>query len=443
MMTSAPAIRPRWRVAGIVLVAMVISGGLSGCQVARAGTRCRTPGATAQDARYVLLCQKGRWVRSMTKETAARFLLAIIADSRKPVAVAVGGGHACAVTKGGQVLCWGANDAGQLGDGTRTDRHRPIVVGGLPNGAGVVTGNAFTCMTVTTHIEDYHADMWCWGDNSSGQLGDGTTEGRTTPHAIPHPRDFGFFEPSAGGAHICAGNLRDEIECWGEGSSGELGDGTASDYAFPVVIPNEHRFFNVAAGRAHTCASEFDLQQIKCFGDNTYGQLGDGTTTSRAVPTTVVSTAAFVYYSIAAGAGHTCAVGSVGYVMRVYCWGANDHGQLGDGTTISRTTPVMIDLATSQLALGDRHSCAINSAGAVLCWGANDHGQLGDATATDRSAPTTVAGMTTTSSLSTGGDSTCAITGGHLYCWGRNDHGQLGDGSTVDRSAPTEVHLLG
>ena len=204
-----------------------------------------------------------------------------------------------------------------------------------------------------------------------------------------------------------------------------------------TVTSTEAAVLAVAAGR-HTCAL-LSGGAIKCWGKNNFGQLGDGTTTSNSstpVDVSGITTAT----SIGVGGFHTCALLSDGEIK---CWGHNNFGQLGDGTTTGSITPVDVSGITTatSLALGESHSCALLSGGAIKCWGIHDSGQLGDGTTTGNSAtPVDVSGITTATSIALGYGHSCALlSGGTIKCWGFNKRGQLGDGTTTDSATPVDV----
>ena len=227
------------------------------------------------------------------------------------------------------------------------------------------------------------------------------------------------------------------VRCWG---GGPLGDGTITTQGTPVfVLGLTSGTQSVAVGYEHSCAVTSG-GEVQCWGDNIYGQLGDRTTLERVIPVDVVDLPVGVR-AVGAGVGHTCALTDAGAVK---CWGWNELGQLGDGTTTDRRTPTDVVGLTSgvlAIAIGGNHSCALTDAGAVKCWGANEDGQVGDTTTTNRSRPGTVSGLESeVRALDAGLTSSCAVTmDGSVRCWGSNQWGQLGDGGTTDRSAPVGV----
>ncbi len=196
---------------------------------------------------------------------------------------------------------------------------------------------------------------------------------------------------------------------------------------------------SITAGRNHTCAL-LATGAVKCWGHNASGQLGDGTTTDRLTPTAATGLASGVT-AITTGRNHTCALLATGAVA---CWGYNPDGRLGDGSTTDRHTPTAVTGLPSDVTAitgGTRHTCALLGTGAVACWGDNNVGQLGDGSTTDRHTPTAVTGLPSdVTAITAGTEHTCALLGtGAVTCWGNNASGQLGDNTTTDRHTPTAV----
>ena len=351
------------------------------------------------------------------------------------LAIRSGTNHNCVLIAGGTVQCWGDNSRGQLGDGTTENRTKPVTVSGLTNATAIAAGLTHSCALTSS------GGVMCWGENSFGQLGDGTGTSRLTPVAVS---DISTATALASGTtHTCVLLRSQSVQCWGANNAGQLGDGTTTNRRSPfAVAASGANFIALAAGDTHTCAVASD-GRVLCWGDNSRGQLGDGTTTSRgaARPVTGLSGAK----AIAAGAEHTCAITTADAVQ---CWGANDFGQIGDGSTSSRTTPAAVRnlIPASSLSTGSFHSCAVVTGGRVQCWGANFEGQLGNGGTTDSSSPVfaSLTGLSLTAkAVSTGDSHTCALlTTGGAACWGLNRSGQLGDGSATSRTSPVVVRDL-
>jgi alpha-tubulin suppressor-like RCC1 family protein len=303
--------------------------------------------------------------------------------------LALGGFHTCAYVATGTLLrCWGRNDYGQLGDNTTITRTSPttIDVGGA---VGLLAlGGFHTCAYVTAS-----ALLKCWGRNSDRQLGDGTTANRYTPTTIDVGGAVGLL--ALGGYHTCAylAASNGALKCWGHNGFGQLGDGTEGNYrATPITINVGGAVGLLALGGWHTCAYVTASALLKCWGNNGRGQVGDGTTIHRTTPTTIAVGGAVGLLALGKF-DLTCAYVTAGSGA-LKCWGNNGDGQVGDGTTINRYTPTTINVGGSVglLAIGFDHTCAYVTAGngTLKCWGWNRQGMLGDGTTITRITPTTI-----------------------------------------------------
>ena len=318
--------------------------------------------------------------------------------------------------------------------------------------------------------------MKCWGGNKWGQLGYGISSGpeicgnwgycSTTPEDVSGLTS-GVVAVSSGSIHACALTSEGRVKCWGDNKWGQLGDGTTTSVNIPVdVLGLSSGVTAISAGGYRTCALTSD-GGVKCWGNNEWGQLGDGTwgglrtfNTDFYRPTPVyVSGLTSGVVAISSGGNHTCALTSDGGLK---CWGRNDMGQLGIGTLTSRnecfqlyctTPPVYVSGLTSgvvAISAGYNHTCALTSSGGVKCWGMNDGGQLGNGTSSGlgecsglhcSTKPVDVSGLTSgVVAISSGGGHTCALTsGGRVKCWGWNGLGELGNGTTNEEDTPVSV----
>jgi alpha-tubulin suppressor-like RCC1 family protein len=341
--------------------------------------------------------------------------------------VAAGAGYTCAVTAAGGVSCWGLNNFGQLGDGTNLVRHTPVSVcsetgcdSGLSGVSVVSAGQSHACALKTS------GNVICWGSDGSGQLGNGGAGSSLTPVAVCGLPDetvtctplAGFVAVAAGGLHNCGLNIEQKVLCWGSNAGGQLGDGTLDLRQSPVYVCRnascESPLDGVAiidAGTSHSCVLLGD-GGTRCWGRNFYGQLGDNTNANSSAPVTpcraagqggatsggASCAAADDLVAISLGAHHTCAITAD---TGVECWGANTTGQLGDGTTEDRDTLTSVCVegcagslsGVGSVSAGSEHTCALAPAGDVWCWGRNNAGQLGDGTNTDRHIPVLALGV--------------------------------------------------
>lgn len=347
--------------------------------------------------------------------------------------ITAGSTHTCALTAAGGVMCWGYNGFGELGDGTGTNSVVPVDVVGLAAVATATAGAEHNCVLTSTD------GVACWGWNLYGQVGDGGSADRLSPVEVVG-LGSGMAAVAAGGYHACAVTASGGVKCWGENSRGQLGDGSTTGSSTPVDVAGLGiDVVAVAAGEFHTCALTV-AGGVKCWGKNDTGQLGNGGTASSTAPVDVTGLSSGVA-AVSAGNTHTCALTTMGGVK---CWGFDFYGQLGDGG--SATSPVPVDVAglgsgVIGVELGRYHTCAVTAAGSALCWGYNFNGELGDGSGMNSSLPVGVAGLDSgVAAISAGGYHSCAMTtSGGVLCWGSNTSGQLGSGDTQSCGKPRVV----
>lgn len=348
------------------------------------------------------------------------------------VQISAGGQTTCAVTTAGAAKCWGYNLYGQLGNGTNVSSYTPVQVTGLSTGVVSIAASWYhACAVVNSGA------VKCWGHNNQGQLGNGTVTGSYVPVQVTGLTS-GVSSIAVGSFFNCA-TVNGGLKCWGQNSSGQLGNGTGVNSNVPVQVTGlTSGVSSVAAGESHICAVMGG--SALCWGNNGNGQLGTGTTLNANIPVQVSNLASNVN-SVSAGTYYSCAVTTSGGMQ---CWGANNAGQLGNGSTTIAKVPVQVSglsSGVSQVSAGNGHTCAVAAAGAVKCWGSNSSGQLGDGTRNNSAVPVQVSGLISgVASISAGGEHTCAtMTSGAAKCWGNNVAGQLGDNSATNRLIPVNV----
>lgn len=353
----------------------------------------------------------------------------------KAISVSTGMFSNCALTEAGGVKCWGYNYDGELGNGTANDSLIPVDVSGLTSGVVFVSnGYKHTCALTSL------GGVKCWGFNFDGELGDGTTTLKRTPVDVSGLTS-GVAGISANGYHTCAVMNSGAVKCWGYNAFGELGNGTTTSSSTPVNVSGLSSGVNVVkAGEYHSCAL-MAAGGVKCWGQNYYGQVGDATVINKLIPTDVSGLTSGVA-ALSAGGSHTCALTTGGGLK---CWGWNLYGQLGDGTTTNRSTPVSVSgLGSGMKAIngGSRHTCALTTGSGAKCWGLNTFGQLGNGTTGLSSFPVDVSGLTSGVNVIRAGylDSCALLTSGGLRCWGDNQYGELGDGTYNNALIPVTVY---
>lgn len=388
-----------------------------------------------------------------TNYQVSPMLTASLGTGQRAVAISSGEEHTCALLENGSISCWGYGAMGALGNGGTSDKYAPTLTSSFGTGrtaVGLSAGSAHTCAILD------NGEVSCWGEGSNGQLGEGTGSDSTTPIATAV---FGTNQVAAGlsvgGSHTCAVDASGDVSCWGLGQSGRLGNGRNSIEATPAVINNlgpGQTALDIASGFAHSCAVQAD-GNVTCWGEGSSGQLGNGATSSWYTESSPVLTSSLgtgrTAVAVSAGNDHTCAILDTGSVS---CWGSGGNGRLGNGAGSQQTTPTQTSsLGTGRTAVnissGGSHTCVILDSGTVSCWGGGGYGQLGNGGTSSQNTPTLTSSLgtgRTAVAVSAGNRHTCVILdNGAVSCWGSNADGQLGNGGTSSSSTPTLTSSLG
>ena len=351
-------------------------------------------------------------------------------------AITTGSNHTCALTETGEALCWGRGYTGELGDGSLSVRWHAVRVRVPEPLESMTAGYYHTCGLGDS------GTIYCWGWNPFGQVGVGAE-----PNVVADPTavapDSTFVAVAAGWYHSCGVTAGGGVLCWGRNRDGELGDGTTTDRALPVAAQMTVPAVAITAGGHHTCALD-GAGQAHCWGRNTEGQLGDGSVERRLVPGPVLGAERFTM--IDAGRGHTCGVTTADGIS---CWGSNGRGELGirnpsepglPGATTP--TPVARSQSYRSVSAGADYTCAVDAQGVGYCWGAGPHGQLGNALNGDRDLPTVVQTREFDEIAAGPGTHTCGIdTRKQASCWGTGMLGQLGLVETTYTPVPVTTDL--
>ncbi len=369
--------------------------------------------------------------------------------------ITVGFDYTCLVHSNGDIYCFGINEQKQLGLGYDMSFDRPRKSGqGFMPFLSVKSMYAGIQNTCAINIDD---KMYCWGNNYSGRLGNNAIGGLNfSPIAVNQGAmpSLTVKKMDTGDYHGCSISINDRAYCWGNNSNGQLGNNSTVQASIPVAV-NQGAMASlsvksISAGQHHTCAVGFDDKGY-CWGANTYGQLGNNSTTRSLTPVAVLvgGMPSQIIKSISAGDYSTCAIASDD---KIYCWGANTYGQLGNNSTTRSLTPVAVlagampSQVVKFVTVGPSRVCAIGSDDKAYCWGSNNRGQLGDNTYTQKLTPTAVLQGDMPSqvvrSISTSSQHTCAIGyDGKAYCWGYNFNAELGNGNRDLAKVPSAVSI--
>ena len=360
------------------------------------------------------------------------------------VALDAGEDHACTIDRAEHLMCWGRGDNGRLGSGNTGHKTAPYLSTSYYSQhpwTQLALGDRHSCGL------DQHGHLYCWGASNLYQNGYDTSD-RYDPyqHSWQASEIYGdsMVSLSAGGDSTCAIREDFTLWCWGMNNAGQLGHGTYSQGTLPdrVELPSGSTPLSVSVGGEHACALD-NLGAVYCWGANNHGQLGLGNNTQTNLPIQVTLPASTQAVAISSGDAHTCAILDDASIS---CWGYNNNGQVGDGTTDSRQSPTSVILSGQNdpvmINAGFSSTCALFDDGGIQCWGGNNHGQLGIGSNIDSASPQIVSSMNAFEAfdLSVGKEFACAaFHDGSVRCWGHNNYGQLGVGSTVSKNDPTLV----
>lgn len=347
--------------------------------------------------------------------------------------IAAGGWHSLAICSDSTVKAFGENASGQLGDGTTVDKSTPVTVAGL---TGIIAvGGGGDQLEAHSMALKANGTVWAWGSNLYGGLGNGTTVNSMSPVQAVGLSNVKAI--AAGGWHSVALKNDGTVWVWGWNTDGQLGDGTTTDKSTPQQVPGLTGVVKIAAGTYHVLALKND-GTVWAWGDNVSGQIGDGTTVDRNSP---VQVAGLTNVSaIAAGRFFSLAIKNDG---SVWTWGENLYGQLGDGTTTDKSTPVQVTGLTgvvdAVVASGAFHCLAMKNDNTVCAWGRNTYGNLGDGTVQNSSVPVQASGISAALGIAAGTNfSLLYKADGTFWACGRNASGQLGDGTTTQHNTFTQ-----
>lgn len=376
--------------------------------------------------------------------TTQRLTPVQVVNLNQVVAIAGSAFHCLALKSDGTIRAWGRGVDGQLGDGLQTASSIPVQVLSINNAVEIVSGTNYSfALTANDSI-------YAWGRNIYGQLGNDTS-GNYYYSPVP---TLGLcatslanpimHKISAGWSHslyVC--NTNSSLNSWGANSFGQLGNNTTNSAATSTAVPvaNLTGVKSVDAGYQHTLALMND-STVYAWGSNVYGQLGIGSNIADSVPMMIAGLNHIIAISGGTAAYHSIALKDDG---TVWTWGRNSEGQLGDGTNNDSNIPIQVNGLNNVIAIsgGEYHSIAIKDDGTVWTWGKNTNGQLGNGSTVDSNVPVQVNGLTNVIDVAAGRYFSMALRSDNtVWCWGENLYGQLGNGSTVDASNPVQVSSL-
>ena len=371
--------------------------------------------------------------------TAALTILGC-ANIAKAQSIACGGWHSLGICSDSTVKAFGENATGQIGNGNTTDQSTPVTVPGL-SGIIAVAGGGDQLEAHSMALKA-NGTVWCWGSNLYGGLGNASATGTYITAPVQALILTGAKAISAGGWHSVALKSDGTVWCWGWNTDGQLGDGSIVDKSIPTQVPSLTGITKIDAGTYHTLALKND-GTVWAWGDNVNGQIGDGTTgTDKTSPVQVSGLSNII--SITAGRFFSMAVKNDG---TVWAWGQNLYGQLGNGTVIDSNVPVQVSgltgITMAVAASGDFHAHALKNDGTVWSWGRNTYGNLGDNTLVNSNVPVQMTSFTSPVGMAAGTNfSLFYKADGTMWGTGRNASGQLGDGTTTQHNTASQSTVM-
>jgi alpha-tubulin suppressor-like RCC1 family protein len=373
------------------------------------------------------------------------FLVLVIASapaySDTWIDISAGENHTCILKSNGEAYCWGDNSVGQLGNGSTESSMTPVAVSGDLRLQSISVGWDHTCGITVDN------DAYCWGRGRYGRLGNGSSENSMTPTAVSG--GLSFESVNAGLAHTCGITTDGEAFCWGRGEDGILGNNSLASSLIPVPVSGGLAFGSIDAGSATTCGITTNGAAY-CWGASDFGSLlgqGDDDRSGKIAPGLVAGEFDFKPGSISVGLDHVCAISTAD---KAVCWGRGRFGKLGIGSgsgfgvieNLMTPRDVKGNISFTSITTGVFQTCGIATDGKAYCWGRNGSGQLGDGTTTMRVEPAQVSASFDFKDLAIGNDHACGISStDEVYCWGDGTAGKLGTRSSEDKLIPAQVEL--